>query len=548
MFGFDIRGVTPGGAAAVRMVLPEGSAPTGYFKQDATGALYSFDFDGTTGAVIDGNVITLHFVDGGRGDLDGKANGVIVDPGGPGGYGDYPVVVAAKVREVTFSGADFINIMADPGTPQYTGAHWVDADANGVLDLPEDHAWPIGYPRNTDSVVSAHFKATIQNFPYPPSNVTLKVRGSNANATHSPVYYVVPETTVTLTGDDLYLPPTTISNPFPDYVNHGQLTINWEFSSNGGGWTSAGQTSNELYVTLDTPDFYPVYHTLIHLSVPAAAVVLAQTPQQTIDAVWEVFKARNVSSKHYFPNLNNLPYTYYKEWDTTVGTLPALLNRTTNPTGDGQCGAIAGLFIAAVRDAGVRKSAVPAEGISVQPVLNETEIMLIKNWEFSGNGTSGVADYPYQNTLADPTKTPFAETTPGGLNSIFRKNATTNVWEYYWGALAEVTDMEGVPGQNTTNPKSTFSDHWLIKLGGKFYDPSYGLGPYVDRKAWEDASVSGFLKVEMVGNNYRLVLRKNLDPEDIKVKATLPNQCLLILQERSHEPIEEPASLCRFRR
>jgi VCBS repeat-containing protein len=32
-------------------------------------------------------MITLHFIDGGRGDADGIANGVIVDPGGPGGFG-----------------------------------------------------------------------------------------------------------------------------------------------------------------------------------------------------------------------------------------------------------------------------------------------------------------------------------------------------------------------------------------------------------------------------------------------------------------------------
>jgi len=37
-----------------------------------------------TGADISGNVITLHFVDGQRGDSDGEENGVIVDPGGPG--------------------------------------------------------------------------------------------------------------------------------------------------------------------------------------------------------------------------------------------------------------------------------------------------------------------------------------------------------------------------------------------------------------------------------------------------------------------------------
>jgi hypothetical protein len=44
---------------------------------------YEFLFDGTTGAEIDGHVITLHFVDGLRGDHDLAANGTIVDPGAP---------------------------------------------------------------------------------------------------------------------------------------------------------------------------------------------------------------------------------------------------------------------------------------------------------------------------------------------------------------------------------------------------------------------------------------------------------------------------------
>ncbi|MCI0459902.1 MAG: hypothetical protein L0Z62_23370, partial [Gemmataceae bacterium] len=44
-----------------------------------TGALSRFPFDGSTGAEIDGNIITLHLVDGGRGDADGLANGVILD-------------------------------------------------------------------------------------------------------------------------------------------------------------------------------------------------------------------------------------------------------------------------------------------------------------------------------------------------------------------------------------------------------------------------------------------------------------------------------------
>ncbi len=44
----------------------------------------SFFFDGTTGAEFNGNVITLHFVDGERGDDDLDAtNGIIIDLGGP---------------------------------------------------------------------------------------------------------------------------------------------------------------------------------------------------------------------------------------------------------------------------------------------------------------------------------------------------------------------------------------------------------------------------------------------------------------------------------
>ncbi len=45
---------------------------------------YDFMYDGTTGAEIVGNVVTLHFVDGARGDDDLTLNSIIVDQGGPG--------------------------------------------------------------------------------------------------------------------------------------------------------------------------------------------------------------------------------------------------------------------------------------------------------------------------------------------------------------------------------------------------------------------------------------------------------------------------------
>ena len=79
---FVITGVTPGGAASVSIAYPA-AIPTGaqYWKvidgnwTDVTSLLGSDDGD---------NVLVLALTDGGLGDEDGLANGVIVDPGGVG--------------------------------------------------------------------------------------------------------------------------------------------------------------------------------------------------------------------------------------------------------------------------------------------------------------------------------------------------------------------------------------------------------------------------------------------------------------------------------
>lgn len=89
LFGFTIEGITPGGATTMTVTLPDGAAPESYYKYGPTpdepdDHWYEFLYDGTTGAQINGNVITLHFVDGQRGDGDLDAtNGIILDPGGP---------------------------------------------------------------------------------------------------------------------------------------------------------------------------------------------------------------------------------------------------------------------------------------------------------------------------------------------------------------------------------------------------------------------------------------------------------------------------------
>ncbi|WP_348673859.1 choice-of-anchor U domain-containing protein [uncultured Abyssibacter sp.] len=82
-YDFSVTGLTPGASVDVTIQLPAGSTANTYYKvQD--GQFTQFDFNGTDGARFNGRTVTLTLVDGGRGDDDGVANGVIDDPGAPG--------------------------------------------------------------------------------------------------------------------------------------------------------------------------------------------------------------------------------------------------------------------------------------------------------------------------------------------------------------------------------------------------------------------------------------------------------------------------------
>ena len=87
-FGFAVEDLEPAVETTVDLIFPEGTIILSYWKygptpDDPTDHWYEFDFDGTTGAFIDVNRVTLHFVDGQRGDDDLRENGVIVDVGAP---------------------------------------------------------------------------------------------------------------------------------------------------------------------------------------------------------------------------------------------------------------------------------------------------------------------------------------------------------------------------------------------------------------------------------------------------------------------------------
>ncbi len=428
--------------------------------------------------------------------------------------GSTQIVSSAKVREVTFGGADLITIVADPETPAYGDPpQWVDSDLDGLTnddpDTPSDRALPIGYPMNKDAVVSARFKANFTTIPYPIPPGQLMIRGANLLSAAQPYYFTIPATAATLVGNDVVLPETTIANPFPGTMNYGSIVIQWEFSNNGGtSWSSAGVSENQLYVPLDKPVLSVVYHTPIHLGVAAAAMAGAADETAAIAKIWDNFKKPEsglpqVKNTHIKAAYSGRALHYYKDWDVTSGD-PKVLGAPTAKLLkdlDGTCVSWSFLFADALFDAGInaKKQIVYFEAKTRYRTPGTTvpypENLLIKNWVFAGNGTNGNNTYLYQNTPKDPQN-------PA---SMFSKSVV-GTWYYEWGALpaAEVTDQAGLPGQNTTNPRSTFQDHVVVKVNGSYYDPSYGL-KWANVQAWEDGAVDGFMVYD--GNNY--VFRKN---------------------------------------
>ncbi len=135
-FRFEVHGLNVGGSTTVSLIPPTGTSIEGYYKHGALPSdpnhevWYRFDFDGTTGAEFAGDLIVLHFVDGGRGDSGITGDGKTVDPGGPAmpaarDFGDAPE-------------PGFPTLLLSDGARHGVGSLYlgdmIDADADGQPD------------------------------------------------------------------------------------------------------------------------------------------------------------------------------------------------------------------------------------------------------------------------------------------------------------------------------------------------------------------------------------------------------------------------------
>jgi hypothetical protein len=288
-----------------------------------------------------------------------------------------------------------------------------------------------------------------------------------------------------------------------DSVHHyDNLELTWEYrvgtEGNWSEWKTLGSTSNDVYVVLGPTVTSDVFHTVVHLG---SVVPGATSYNQQIENVWSHFSGKAVK------NVEGRNLYYYSSYVTqSTSTLELLRTR------DGTCDAWVNLFLDVLRIHLIDR---PDADVRVRSGFYY-ESMMINDWTFNGNGIADAAIVREANSEIDNLiySHPYLNLKVKVSDSVwgvFHASGTAYTWEFN-----DVSDADGLQGQNRPNPASLFQYHRLVQFntgnGMKWYDPSYGV-EYVgaDQTAREMSfdvnAVAGFYVTRMAKIRESIVQR-----------------------------------------
>ena len=389
-------------------------------------------------------------------------------------------LLPVEVKEVSFAGAKYHELKKDDVSVTYSAPHWVDKDGNGN---PTDTAngekdYSVAYTRNTKPSIGAKF--SIQGLP---NNLAIKLRAKGSDGIE------IPETAAQINGNDVILPVTASSTNWPNTIKfydradaNKAFKLDWEIKVGDSDWAQVASTKHQVYLTLNDPVTAMRQETLFYLSAKNADGVAQEAAVTT--SIWNEFTDLDVR------RIDGTQLTYYKSFQCNNVETESLLKN-----GDGQCGSWAKFFIDLRKVHGID---VPNEYVVFRPSADDG--FLVKNWNFNGAGTSGVAGYPYLN-IPDA---PFP-------------SANSYSWKF-----AEVTDQNGIPGQGNPNPASLFGNHQVV-IDGQYYDPSYGK-KFASLKDIDDNAIDGYFRVVPAAINepdFNLDLNGDGDKIDMGVQINV---------------------------
>ena len=319
----------------------------------------------------------------------------------------------------------------------FSGNHAIDRDTRGGFAPPEwttsrDTQWPVCYTRNRNVRLKARFDVLAP----PTATETVRIRGvatlDNIRLEWTGSVSVSPGSDEVTTGE------LTSSAALPNHVARYDCAIEWEAEPPGGAYL-AGTSANVMYVTLGDPSGTPAYWTLLEISCRAAHG--ATGADQLIREAYVPFMSRTLTRMR-----DGRGLTYWDPPDTNAMCTAHLLDRDH---GGGQCGSWAEFLIDMYRCHGANGRKIEVVATLEYP---RSVGFLVKHWLFLGTGR-----FP----------PPF-------------------------------THLEGrecisfpVAGQRNESPWPNFTNHFIVRAIGMYWDPSYGSPPFFTELEWENASIDG---------------------------------------------------------
>lgn len=354
-----------------------------------------------------------------------------------------------RLEDVTFSGAH---------------RHDVENDTLGNLNPVWQRTGaknPICYTRNNNVSLTATFSVTTQ----PTDNENVNLRAT-ANFGGTVLTWTANGVAVANNANQIVFPVTASDVALPDAVGcYDPVTITWEMSNWAGApnaWLPIGTSQHTFYATLGDPNGTPAYWTLLDVSCRAAHG--QNNAAGLVGAVFAPFQ--NVPNPGIQRKRDRSPLSYWNPRDV-ARNVPSTQDLLACPQATGHCGSWASMLIDLYKVHGVttgqkiyvaHQSYVPQvlSGVPQAAPINQNG-MLVKNWTFNAM--------------------------PAQQNNVFTHLKGTTVRQR----------PPGIAAQRNPTPPPRFWNHFIVysTTTNRFYDPSYGAGPFNDPDGWEAAAIDG---------------------------------------------------------
>ena len=359
-----------------------------------------------------------------------------------------------KVDWNTDAGGQEFKVTQDSGAA-FTGSDWES--------LRKRQANPVAFQSGSNLKLIPTFNNPESS---PPTAIRAQVTLGNSTNT-----YTLPWTE---RGKGISIPAPVPAGTVGYFEN---VQVTWSVSHDSETWEDAGSSTHEIYFTRGTPLISLRQETLFHISCKQATGL--SDPTAIVDAIYSEFTDLDVRRIS-----DGKQMTYW-------GSSKAVNYRETSKLllmGDGNCQAWSGFFRDLLYLHGIQATRISIFSTRALPEvidfmgLPEPEWVLVSPWAFSleedsvektciqaGYGWSGkMFNQIYTHTVVTPMQATLLPKTASPSSSI--------------------------PGQGNESSPSYFNGHWITKVGGMYYDPSYGSSKCSSLLEYETIAFSGFMR------------------------------------------------------